>query len=38
VRLDHAYTVVGTVVRGMDVVDGVLEGAVIERAEIVEGG
>jgi cyclophilin family peptidyl-prolyl cis-trans isomerase len=37
-RLDHAYTVVGTVVRGMDVVDGVLEGAVIERVEIVEGG
>jgi cyclophilin family peptidyl-prolyl cis-trans isomerase len=37
-RLDHAYTIVGTVVQGMDVVDGVLEGARIERAEIVEGG
>jgi cyclophilin family peptidyl-prolyl cis-trans isomerase len=34
VRLDHAYTIVGTVVSGMDVVDGVVEGAVIERAEV----
>jgi cyclophilin family peptidyl-prolyl cis-trans isomerase/HEAT repeat protein len=38
VRLDHAYTIVGTVVGGMDVVDGALEGAVIERAEVVPGG
>lgn len=37
VRLDHAYTIVGTVVRGMDVVDAVLEGGVIERAEVVSG-
>ena len=36
-RLDAAYTIIGTVVEGMDVVDQVLEGAVIERAEIVPG-
>ena len=35
VRLDHDYTVVGSVVNGMDVVDTVLEGAAIERAEVV---
>jgi cyclophilin family peptidyl-prolyl cis-trans isomerase/HEAT repeat protein len=34
-RLDHLYTVFGTVVSGMDVVDGVLEGDVIERVEVV---
>jgi len=34
-RLDHIYTVFGTVVTGMDVVDGTLEGDVIERVEIV---
>jgi cyclophilin family peptidyl-prolyl cis-trans isomerase len=34
-RLDHQYTVFGTVVSGMDVVDGVLEGDVIERVELV---
>ena len=34
-RLDHIYTVFGTVVTGMDVVDGVLEGDVIERVELV---
>ncbi len=37
VRLDHDYTVVGTVVEGMDVVDAVLEGSVIERAEVLVG-
>jgi len=31
VRLDHNYTIIGTVVSGMDVVDAVLEGATIER-------
>jgi cyclophilin family peptidyl-prolyl cis-trans isomerase len=31
VRLDHDYTVFGEVVSGMDVVDGLLEGAVIRR-------
>jgi cyclophilin family peptidyl-prolyl cis-trans isomerase/HEAT repeat protein len=34
-RLDHVYTVFGTVVAGMDVVDGTLEGDVIERVELV---
>jgi len=34
-RLDHIYTVFGTVVTGMDVVDGTLEGDVIERVELV---
>jgi len=35
-RLDHDFTVFADVTRGMDAVDGVLEGAVIERVEIVE--
>jgi cyclophilin family peptidyl-prolyl cis-trans isomerase len=34
-RLDHIYTVFGSVVAGMDVVDGTLEGDVIERVELV---
>ena len=34
-RLDHDYTVFAEVVRGMDVVDAVLEGDVIARIEIV---
>lgn len=34
-RLDHLYTVFGTVTAGMDVVDGILEGDVIERVELV---
>jgi cyclophilin family peptidyl-prolyl cis-trans isomerase len=34
-RLDHIYTVFGTVVSGMDVVDNILEGDVIERVELV---
>ena len=34
-RLDHIYTVFGTVITGMDVVDGTLEGDVIERVELV---
>lgn len=33
-RLDHDYTVLGLVTSGMDVVDEVLEGDVIERAEV----
>jgi cyclophilin family peptidyl-prolyl cis-trans isomerase len=33
-RLDHDYTVFGEVTSGMDIVDGVLEGDVIERIEI----
>jgi len=34
-RLDHTYTVFGTVIAGMNVVDGILEGDVIERVELV---
>ena len=34
-RLDHIYTVFGTVVTGMDVVEEILEGDVIERVELV---
>ncbi len=36
VRLDHNYTIIAEVVDGMDVVDGVLEGARIARVDIVE--
>ena len=35
VRLNHDYTIIGTVVEGMEVVDAVLEGSSIERAEVV---
>jgi cyclophilin family peptidyl-prolyl cis-trans isomerase len=35
-RLNHDYTVIGRVVDGYDVLDAVLEGAVIERAEVVD--
>ena len=34
-RLDHDYTVFAEVVRGMDVVDAVIEGDVIARIEVV---
>jgi cyclophilin family peptidyl-prolyl cis-trans isomerase/HEAT repeat protein len=34
-RLDHIYTVFGTVTAGMPVVDGILEGDVISRVELV---
>jgi len=34
-RLDFNYTIYGVVVEGMEVVDAVQEGAVIERAEVV---
>lgn len=34
-RLDHIYTVFGGVIAGMDVVDGILEGDVIQRVELV---
>jgi len=37
VRLDHEYTVFGEVVDGMDVVDAVLPGDVIERVEVTGG-
>ena len=36
-RLDHDYTVFAEVVRGLDVVDGILEGDVIARVEVVTG-
>ncbi len=36
VRLDHNYTIFGVVVEGMDVVDAVLEGDVIESARVEE--
>ncbi len=38
VRLDHLHTVWGEVAAGMDVVDGVQEGDVIDRAEVRTGG
>jgi cyclophilin family peptidyl-prolyl cis-trans isomerase len=34
-RLDHDYTVVGTIVQGMDVVDRILEGDTIESVRVV---
>jgi cyclophilin family peptidyl-prolyl cis-trans isomerase len=34
-RLDHDYTVFAEVVRGMDVVDAVLEGDTIARIEVL---
>ena len=34
VRLDHNYTIIGTVVSGMDIVDAALEGATIQRVTI----
>ena len=34
-RLDHNYTVFGTVIAGMDIVDNILEGDVIEGVELV---
>jgi cyclophilin family peptidyl-prolyl cis-trans isomerase len=33
-RLDHDYTIMAEVVEGMDVVDRLLEGAVIARTEV----
>jgi cyclophilin family peptidyl-prolyl cis-trans isomerase len=36
-RLGRDYTVFGDVVEGMDVVDGVMEGDVIERIEVLAG-
>lgn len=34
-RLDHTYTVIGQVVSGLAVVDGILEGDVFRRVEVV---
>jgi cyclophilin family peptidyl-prolyl cis-trans isomerase len=36
-RLDHEYTVFALVLSGMEVVDAVLEGAVMEKVEVVLG-
>ena len=33
-RLDHNYTIIGEIVSGMEVVDAVVEGSVIERVEV----
>ena len=35
-RLDHNYTIIARVVEGMEVVDGVLEGAVMEEVTVFE--
>ena len=35
-RLDHDYTIMGEVTRGMDIVDAVMEGAIILSARVVE--
>jgi cyclophilin family peptidyl-prolyl cis-trans isomerase len=34
-RLDHEYTVFAEVTRGMNVVDGILEGAVMQKVELI---
>jgi cyclophilin family peptidyl-prolyl cis-trans isomerase/HEAT repeat protein len=34
-RLDHEYTIFGEVVRGMDVVDRILEGDVMKKVEVI---
>jgi cyclophilin family peptidyl-prolyl cis-trans isomerase len=36
-RLDHQYTVFAQVLNGIEIVDQILEGDVIERIEIVPG-
>ncbi len=36
-RLDHTYTVFAEVITGMETVDGLLEGDVIERVEVLPG-
>lgn len=38
VRLDHNYTIIGSVREGMEVVDAVLEGTTIERVTVEPGG
>ncbi|MEZ4456978.1 MAG: peptidylprolyl isomerase [Gemmatimonadales bacterium] len=37
-RLDFDYTVIGRVTQGLDVVDAILEGDVIDRIDLVDGG
>ena len=36
VRLDHNFTVFAEIIAGLDVVDGILEGDVIERVDVLE--
>lgn len=36
-RLDHDYTVFGDIVQGMDVVDRIQAGTVIQRVDVIEG-
>jgi cyclophilin family peptidyl-prolyl cis-trans isomerase len=36
-RLDHEYTVFGQVLNGLDMIDEILEGDVIERIDIISG-
>jgi cyclophilin family peptidyl-prolyl cis-trans isomerase len=36
VRLDHNFTVFAEITAGLDVVDGILEGDVIERVDVLE--
>lgn len=38
VRLDHDYTIIGTVIEGMEIVETLLEGAIIDRAEVRRSG
>ncbi len=37
VRLDYQYTIIGAVTQGIEAIDDVMEGAVIERAEVRPG-
>ena len=36
-HLDGVHTVFGTVIEGMDVVDGIHQGAIMETVEVIEG-
>ena len=36
-RLDHDYTVFGEVISGMNVVDKIMEGDVMQRVEVIKG-
>ncbi|HXV85993.1 MAG TPA: peptidylprolyl isomerase, partial [Gemmatimonadales bacterium] len=38
VRLDYNYTIIGEVVEGMEVVEGIMEGDVVERVRVEDGG
>ena len=36
IRLDHDYTVFGEIVQGLAVADGILEGDVMAKVEVIE--